>query len=491
MNTIFPRPEYLNEPHAFLFFGFFLGCIFLMCFNELVVYRTDRSRDAVWYSGFFISLSGILFITGNWPQALWGISTGAFEVALYYFFFCGGIICGNIFVRNVFSIRLISKRLDRFIVFSVCLDVVYFLVSVSLLPFPKTTGPYMLTGIPVGIFHTVGLLWTTVVLIKKRVPGTVYYLAGYGCTMIGTWMYVLSTFDSTYENAFFGGAMYFGLLLNGIFHSLVLREQAARNVRERKLMREKLSEAERLGVVGLLTSSLAHDIANPLAVISNDVTLLAQDFPILRQEAADSLPDDSNFNGVEPQIFFDRFDESIRSIDTAQKKISILLSHLRSYNQGSLANAASEEFDPAECTASVLGFMKGIFKRDGLKLKFKNEAPPCLINMNRIELERALSNILINAVQALEKKERDALIIVSVIQEKAAVVISVSDNGPGMDQVTQEQAGTLFFSTKGKNGSGLGLYMTRKVVEEAGGSVVIQSVTGNGCAVRVSLPRIK
>ena len=55
MNTVFPRPEYLNEPHVFLFFGFFLGCIFLLCFNELVVYRTDRSGDAVWYSGFFIS----------------------------------------------------------------------------------------------------------------------------------------------------------------------------------------------------------------------------------------------------------------------------------------------------------------------------------------------------------------------------------------------------------------------------------------------------
>jgi signal transduction histidine kinase len=70
------------------------------------------------------------------------------------------------------------------------------------------------------------------------------------------------------------------------------------------------------------------------------------------------------------------------------------------------------------------------------------------------------------------------------------VLISVSDNGVGMDPKTREQALKPFFTTKGDNGTGLGLSIVEQIVSRTGGCIRIESEHGHGTTVRIAVPRI-
>jgi signal transduction histidine kinase len=69
------------------------------------------------------------------------------------------------------------------------------------------------------------------------------------------------------------------------------------------------------------------------------------------------------------------------------------------------------------------------------------------------------------------------------------VVFEVEDNGPGIPSEVQEKVFEEFFSTKGTEGTGIGLLVVQKVAEEHGGTVTFTSETGKGTTFRVSIPR--
>ena len=79
---------------------------------------------------------------------------------------------------------------------------------------------------------------------------------------------------------------------------------------------------------------------------------------------------------------------------------------------------------------------------------------------------------------------------VSVSIDKKAGTLTVSDHGIGMTEETRTQLFTLFFSSKGKGGTGIGLYVARQVVMQHGGRIEVASVKGEGSTFTVTMPRI-
>ena len=69
------------------------------------------------------------------------------------------------------------------------------------------------------------------------------------------------------------------------------------------------------------------------------------------------------------------------------------------------------------------------------------------------------------------------------------ILFEVSDNGIGMDRETRERALSLFFSSKGAGGTGLGLFIANKIAESHGGSIKINSVEGEGCNFLITMPQ--
>jgi signal transduction histidine kinase len=93
-------------------------------------------------------------------------------------------------------------------------------------------------------------------------------------------------------------------------------------------------------------------------------------------------------------------------------------------------------------------------------------------------------------MDACRMSDRDGREVeVAVADEKDNLVFSVCDNGIGMDCDIKSKVFTTFFTTKGGEGTGLGLLTTRKIVKEHGGDITVSSKSGQGSEFRVVLPR--
>jgi signal transduction histidine kinase len=107
-------------------------------------------------------------------------------------------------------------------------------------------------------------------------------------------------------------------------------------------------------------------------------------------------------------------------------------------------------------------------------------------------LTTALFNILENAVDACAEDRARAAhrIVLRASGRPDHVVFEIADDGVGMSPETRERIFDLFYSSKGQAGTGLGLFITRQVIQQHGGRVEVESAPGQGSRFRVRLPRV-
>jgi len=107
-------------------------------------------------------------------------------------------------------------------------------------------------------------------------------------------------------------------------------------------------------------------------------------------------------------------------------------------------------------------------------------------------LSSALTNILENALEACieDNSKKSHQIIFRVRQDKDNIIFDVSDNGIGMDKKTREKMFTLFYSSKGREGTGLGLFISNQIIEQHEGSIQVDSTPGEGSRFIVRMPKI-
>jgi len=123
-----------------------------------------------------------------------------------------------------------------------------------------------------------------------------------------------------------------------------------------------------------------------------------------------------------------------------------------------------------------------------LNLELDPKLPP--VPGESKDIHALLSNLVTNAIDACAscEEERRFRVSLRVYQDDDNAVIEVADNGAGMDAETRDRLFTMFFSTKGSSGTGLGLLVSHKVVSEHGGSIHVASEPGHGATFTVRLP---
>jgi len=109
-----------------------------------------------------------------------------------------------------------------------------------------------------------------------------------------------------------------------------------------------------------------------------------------------------------------------------------------------------------------------------------------------VMIRTALINILENAIEACigDRTKDDHSILFSARREKEEITIEIRDDGTGMTPQQREQAFSLFFSSKGHTGTGMGLFISQRIIQQHGGSIAVESIQGKGTSFHIHLPRV-
>ena len=235
------------------------------------------------------------------------------------------------------------------------------------------------------------------------------------------------------------------------------------DVTEFKRLLEQTVQSEKLAEVGRLSAGIAHEINNPLAVLSYAAQLL------LREDlSADQK-------------------ELAERIDSEVDRLKALTGGLLTFSSSRETRKRAVNLN--EVLADVLRLVRYEFSRRSITLHEEWGAIPLLL-ADPNKLKQVFINLTINAAQAMKRGGT-----LTVKTERAAggeLVATVSDTGPGIPPAVRRQLFTPFFSTKREGeGTGLGLYICRTIVVEHGGRIEVESQEGEGCTFRAVLPPLE
>ncbi len=227
--------------------------------------------------------------------------------------------------------------------------------------------------------------------------------------------------------------------------------------------RDVLVALNRSATIARLLSGAVHDVNNALQVIAGSVELLEQQ-PGLPQAVAKSL---------------DR-------IKRQSERAAGALAELQAFTKASLEGR--ERVSLRECVRQAIALRRYAAARLGLTFELKaDEQGVDVVVGNAGFLQQAVLNVLVNAEQAMS--ERQGVIVVTMRSEPGRTGVEVTDAGSGLSEAAQARLFEPFASTKDPfDGSGLGLWVTRSIVESFGGNVEIAS-TSTGTTVSLWFPR--
>ncbi|WP_321393018.1 ATP-binding protein [uncultured Desulfuromusa sp.] len=220
-------------------------------------------------------------------------------------------------------------------------------------------------------------------------------------------------------------------------------------------------QSEKLAEVGRMSTGIAHEINNPLAVISF---------------ASQILLDNNNLTPEQQEL--------VERIDNEVERLKGLSSELLSYSSG----AQDEKRQPTDINTTmreVLTLMRYELNKKQIT-SGENLNPIPLLNIDKNKFKQIFINLILNAVQAMDKGGRIE-ISTGVCRDKS-IFIQFCDNGPGIpDKLKQRIFDPFFTSRKDGQGTGLGLYLCRKIISEYDGSLTVTDVPDGGSCFEIKM----
>ena len=148
-----------------------------------------------------------------------------------------------------------------------------------------------------------------------------------------------------------------------------------------------------------------------------------------------------------------------------------------------------EDMDLVMLLEDLKDYLEDLFKKNGIKSKFNLPDEDIYIEADYNRLKQVFINLLKNAVEAKDNNKKDKKIEISLESDSESMKVIIEDNGVGMDKDTLANISKMFFTTK-KRGSGLGVSLSKEIIEQHNGTIVYNSVKGEGTRVIVTLPKV-
>jgi PAS domain S-box-containing protein len=240
------------------------------------------------------------------------------------------------------------------------------------------------------------------------------------------------------------------------------------DLRKIKLLQKELIERERLSAVGQTVAGMAHYIKNILNGLEGGIYMVNTG---LKKDKQPLLT--KGWGMVQNNV----------------AKISDLVMDMLSYSRE--REPELESCSPNDIAQDVFDLMDEKAKKSRVKLVKDFDPSIDICFLDPAGLHRGLLNLVTNAIDACifdGDKEKDWSVIIKTQKGKDEIRFHVTDNGMGMTKEIQEKIFERFFTTKGSKGSGFGLLVTQKTIEEHGGRVSFESDPGKGTTFSLHLP---
>ena len=234
---------------------------------------------------------------------------------------------------------------------------------------------------------------------------------------------------------------------------------------ENALLHREAVQRERMATIGQVMAGLSHDIKNMLQSVKAGFYYLQM--------------------GVETKSLAD-VEEAVPLIGAAMERISGLVLDMLNYSKS--RKPLCGPVDLNVLAEEIVGTMSPLAAEKNVTLKFSADPEVETALADSTEVFRCLSNLTTNAIEAVDDGGTVEIRTLRAGDESTAGV-TVRDNGPGIAEEDQERIFDALFTTKGSKGTGLGLAVTKKIIEEHGGQIRLKSEPGRGTAFTIRLPK--
>jgi two-component system chemotaxis response regulator CheY len=240
----------------------------------------------------------------------------------------------------------------------------------------------------------------------------------------------------------------------------ILAHQAAARLHSFELLAARV-EHERLSAIGRMLSSIIHDFRNPMTLIKGYGSMVG-----------------------DPGLVTERRAQYAALIVEEADRMSAMIEELLDYSRGRRTPLHRAHIPVPDLVEHLRRWIAGELDERGITLATQLEyAGPVLVDIDR--MKRALLNIASNAMESMDK---GGTLTFASRSKDGAVELTLTDTGRGIPPELQEKVFEPFFSHGKRSGLGLGMTITRKIVEEHGGEVRLHSVPGQGTRLTLRFP---
>jgi PAS domain S-box-containing protein len=254
----------------------------------------------------------------------------------------------------------------------------------------------------------------------------------------------------------------------------------------------QLIQADKMATLGTMVSGIAHEVNNPNNFILLNARFLQKVWediiPVVKEYS--QAHEDFSVAGFPVNKSTEKIVQSLEGIINGAlriQKITKSLTNFARVDAGELDHPVDINSVISNAVLLTGNVVKNSTDNFSVKCNYEKNLP--LIKGNAQQLEQVIINLITNACQALTNKSQKITIILSIYDQPPAVSIKIEDDGVGVDKENLKHIFDPFFTTKrSSGGTGLGLYVSYKIIKDHGGDLTVKSEKGKGTKCEITLP---
>ncbi len=250
-----------------------------------------------------------------------------------------------------------------------------------------------------------------------------------------------------------------------IFRDISERKKAEMQTRK---LRHELAHMARVSTMGEMASGMAHELNQPLTAISTYA--------------------DACMRLIEsPQTDENKLSDTLEIISLQAKRAGAIIKQLRNFIRKEMPGKS--QVDINLIIREVLVLIRPSLNEHGISLQLQLSHQLPNVEVQHIQIDQVILNLVKNAIEAMSIDEiaEKTLTIKTELKDNTQVSVSIADTGKGVDDKIQEKLFTPFATSK-KSGMGLGLSISKGIINQHGGDLLLETVSGSGSVFKFTLP---